>query len=1662
MILIKKNICQVNLVSIKKNKMRICKLIFVIAFLMPTILHSQNWKTLGPISNGIGTSAATHNLGIITAIWVDPADINHVFAGSNTSGLWEGKFNNTLGGIEWVNKTDILNLPSLGISGIIVKPSTNTIYISTNFDSYLHDRYFGYGLLRSVDNGITWQQASPSFKLKDGKAISVMTTDPNGSTIYSAVGKEIYKTDFNSGLTLGLITPADIEADEEITHIKFQPGNASTIFISTRKSKGGAKLLKSTDGGISWSNITPTFVSNALSISVDVTIANPNAVYLSYGYYDTRLYVAKSVDGGGNFVQKGSELFNFNYSFSMNKIFVSPLNENKLFLIATEVRRSLNEGASLLLVKDYFTMHADNRCAFWGTGTDDVLYIGDDGGVCKTTNSGGSWVDLNGFNLDNVQFHALGVQDAANKSIDYIAGGTQDNGSYVFKNNSWRYTFLNDAYDAVISKNNEDEILMFHFGNSASLSKSSNSGWAYSNISSNYSESSKARVNRKFQQLANNDVYYANQNIFKVSNFSPSGHTNITNLQTLTHQYPDPITGDNITINYNNTIRAFNICESNPNHIVWAYEDPIWGDPENLNPTFSRPVAHKFFRSTDGGITRQDLTANLRFFDQYQTHVYRNNVINEIIIDPANPNNIIVGLNHFQGTSVNPFSPAYPNLMKSVDGGQTWSEFSSGLGEYPIIRMRIAPNGYVFVSNDKGIFYKTHFNSTDDWQQLPQNNAPPLFITDMEFKTSFCTGKMDIIASTYGRGVWKIETPFPGYGARDITTNTTISTTLYENRNYYVAAGNKLTITGTINFASGKFIELEKGATLELNGGTLISNCGMWQGIIAKGDPTQSILPLNQPDPNHARVILKNNAKIQYAEVGIDAQNGAFVAIDNSNFIDNRVALKFSNYPSGYSTTPLGGVAQFYPLPYNNPSYAKNTNFTTQTIYLGVGGLSGNPTTFISIERNKGLSFTNCQFKNLEQLSTAISENQLGNGITSTDAGYTVTNCEFYHLNYGVSNGNTYIATFFPTIRNSRFNENLRGVLLQGGDVATVVSNTFTIEDLPVDVLDTKRYGLYLKGTHGYEVTNNVFRSLNGVSEGAGCIAWNTMRQSHFIKNNTFNNLTAGVISSGDNTSTSNPPKFFVPENYGTGLKVTCNTFNNTGTNIYVADGNNPNSQVITQAKGLSTFQGSCLNTGTTVNNLLDLNKNEVIFESTTVFRNLMYNEPVSNNQRYHLQSGKYTDGTMVSNGGAVKNVCLNLTQTMNPPCLTKIYNPLCLSCMKFELNTANSTTKGMVELVDGNNTNGLLQTINDPLKSDVQVRNELLAVSPYLSDEVLLATLNKTTPLHESFVKQIIIPNSPVSENVKPTLDNAIVGFSNGTKNQIIAAQTGVSERTLLESKVSQAYAYQSEVIYDMARFYLTDSLSNGIDSVILLLENSNNKVYSPWLTKLYIMKHDFVKADAILNDLQNQPEYQDFVKLMLIAKELEMSNRTCKDLTTIEKDDITNVSLGTCNYSKYNAEAWLKYYYDINGFVEYVELPTQTFARQAYNSSSDVSEYTKSQSYVETNVVPYEKILAKYQTSHSDFEKEKTKYIQNFFFDFNPNPAKSEINLTFFAAENFKTARFEILDMQGKTVITKDLSVDKEQNLQISVQGLKAASYVCNLIVDGKLIETKQLIKE
>lgn len=85
--------------------------------LQPETTSAFNWQLAGP------PDLTTHNKGIIVSLWVDPGNIDIIYAGSNTGGM----FASTNGGNSWSNVTDNIGLPAIGVTDIVVHP-TNKKY----------------------------------------------------------------------------------------------------------------------------------------------------------------------------------------------------------------------------------------------------------------------------------------------------------------------------------------------------------------------------------------------------------------------------------------------------------------------------------------------------------------------------------------------------------------------------------------------------------------------------------------------------------------------------------------------------------------------------------------------------------------------------------------------------------------------------------------------------------------------------------------------------------------------------------------------------------------------------------------------------------------------------------------------------------------------------------------------------------------------------------------------------------------------------------------------------------------------------------------------------------------------------------------------------------------------------------------------------------------------------------------------------------------------------------------------------------------------------------------------------------------------------------------------------------------------------------------------
>lgn len=159
----------------------------------------EPWELLGPTGNDVGAQ-----MGHVSAVYVDPSNINNIVIGSNTAGIWK----TTNKGVNWINTTDNLDFAALGIGNIVGKSSDPSYLLASTGISFKTFYGIGNGILYSIDMGSTWNVST-----------SLAVTNP-----YLSTNKVI-----------------------------FNPSNENIAYFITDE-----KLFKSTNSGVDWVEITMT------------------------------------------------------------------------------------------------------------------------------------------------------------------------------------------------------------------------------------------------------------------------------------------------------------------------------------------------------------------------------------------------------------------------------------------------------------------------------------------------------------------------------------------------------------------------------------------------------------------------------------------------------------------------------------------------------------------------------------------------------------------------------------------------------------------------------------------------------------------------------------------------------------------------------------------------------------------------------------------------------------------------------------------------------------------------------------------------------------------------------------------------------------------------------------------------------------------------------------------------------------------------------------------------------------------------------------------------------------------------------------------------------------------------------------------------------------
>ena len=257
---------------------------------------------------------------------------------------------------------------------------------------------------------------------------------------------------------------------------------------------------------------------------------------------------------------------------------------------------------------------------------------------------------------------------------------------------------------------------------------------------------------------------------------------------------------------------------------------------------------------------------------------------------------------------------------------------------------------------------------------------------------------------------------------------------------------------------------------------------------------------------------------------------------------------------------------------------------------------------------------------------------------------------------------------------------------------------------------------------------------------------------------------------------------------------------------------------------------------------------------------------------------------------------------------------PGCNPCSIVVINNIKAQVAGLNSNIDGGNTQSLLATI--ATASAGNVKNALIAASPYLSDNVQITAYENNMPA--GHVKQITIANSPVTAKVRNCIDG--LGLPKGIRKQIDDAQTGTSVRRLLEAEISALETERKMLTNIVTSDYLR---SGDVSTAITFLEGENTldahtalvpitAQYQPVKTPVSLaairqFADDLEIADNTNPQIGDLREYADLNELSLDLRQ----NDGYFSLTSTEEQTIRTIATGS-GFAAIEAQNILKLVFD------------------------------------------------------------------------------------------------------------------------------------------------------
>jgi len=606
------------------------------------------WHFIGPANIG----------GRVVDMALDPKRVGTVYIATAGGGLWR-----TSDSARFTPVWPAGNVQSLG--AVAIAPD-GTLYVGTGETNPGGGSitYGGDGVYRSTDGGKHWR----NMGLRHSSTIARLAVDPsNPNRIYAAVSgnlyvpggeRGLYVSDNRGGAWRQLLAPPN--ATTGASDVAVDPKNPKRIFVGmwdhtrspdVRTYTGmGSGLWMTADRGAHWTQLGPTngLLPNTNAngrVGVAIDARDSKTVHMIYANDPLGLFEAYFVshDGGLTWTAPPQAQVDLadsqsTYGWWFAHIWIDPFNSNNVFLAGLELWQSTDGGATFNTSNG---PHPDQHVMAFDKRRKGLVYLGDDGGFYRSTASGASGSWHKATYEPWTQFDGL---DVSEQDPSRINGGLQDNGSVRSWGRSgsgpWDSYYGGDGQQNLINPaNNRNVFACYQYG---SCAVSTNGG----NTMNEFDQTTVSDRHNYFTPMTfdptnPSTVYYAGDVVNKSTDGGSTWTPISPDLGLL-----DPGTEINpLYAAHYGTVTSLAVSRKDPNSI-WAGTDNghlwhtttggfVWtpvtaanlparwistvsvdsGNSDTVYVSYSGfrqgDKTPYVFRSTDGGMTWRDITANL-------------------------------------------------------------------------------------------------------------------------------------------------------------------------------------------------------------------------------------------------------------------------------------------------------------------------------------------------------------------------------------------------------------------------------------------------------------------------------------------------------------------------------------------------------------------------------------------------------------------------------------------------------------------------------------------------------------------------------------------------------------------------------------------------------------------------------------------------------------------------------------------------------------------------------------------------------------------------------------------------------------------------------------------------------------------------------------------